>query len=40
MYKEEVNKIALSCNDDKRVQTSDRTTTYSYGTSEMMIINK
>ena len=36
----EVNKIALSSNDDKRTQTSDRITTYPYGTSEMMMINK
>ena len=37
---EKVNKIALSSNDDQRLQTSDRITTYPYGTSEMMIINK
>ena len=40
MYTEKVNKIALSSNDDKRLQTSDRITTYPYGTSEMMMINK
>ena len=40
VYKEEVNKIALSSNDDKRIQTSDRITTYPYETSEMMMINK
>ena len=40
MYTEEVNKIALSCNDDKRLQTSDRITAYPYGTREMMMINK
>ena len=40
MYTEEVNKIALGSNGDKRLQTSDRITTYSYGTSEMMMINK
>ena len=40
MYTEEVNKIALSSNDDKRLQTSDRITTYPYGTREMMMINK
>ena len=40
MYTEEVNKIALSSNDDKRLQTSDKTTTYPNGTSEMMMINK
>ena len=37
MYTEEVNKIALSSNDDKRLQTFDRITTYPYGTNEMMI---
>ena len=31
VYTEEVNKIALSCNDDKRLQTFDRITTYPYG---------
>ena len=30
MYTEEVNKIALSSNDNKRLQTSDRVTTYPY----------
>ena len=40
VYTEEINKIALSSNDDKRLQTSDRITTYPYGTSEMMMINK
>ena len=35
--KEEVNKIALSSNDDKRLQTFDRITSYLYGTDEMMI---
>ena len=40
VYTEEVNKIVLSSNDDKRIQTSDRITTYPCGTSEIMIINK
>ena len=40
VYTEEVNKIALSRNDYKRLQTSDRITTYPYGASEMMMINK
>ena len=40
MYTEEVNKIALSSNNDKRLQTSDRITAYPYETSEMMMINK
>ena len=31
VYTEEVNKIALSSNDDKRIQTFDRVTTYPYG---------
>ena len=30
VYTEEVNKKALSSNDNKRLQTSDRTTTYPY----------
>ena len=35
MYKrnEEINKIALSSNDDKRLQTFDDITTYPYGTN-------
>ena len=37
MYTEEVNKIALSSNHDKRLQTFDRITTYPYGTNEMLI---
>ena len=32
-YTEEVVKIALSSNDDKRLQTFDRITAYSYGTN-------
>ena len=40
MYTEEVIKIVLSSNDDKRLQTSDKITTYPYGTDEMMMINK
>ena len=45
VYTEEVNKIALSSNDDKRLQTFDRVTTYPYETnvfnvceSEMMTV--
>ena len=37
VYTEEVNKIALSCNDDKGLQISNKITTYPYGTSEMII---
>ena len=33
VYTEEINKIALSSNDDKRLQTFDRITSYPYGTS-------
>ena len=45
VYTEEVNKIALSNNDDQRIQTVDGVETYPYGTnafkvceSEMLII--
>ena len=31
VYTEEVNEIALSSNDDKRIQTYDKITTYPYG---------
>ena len=47
VYREEVNKIALSSNDDKRIQTYDKITTYPYGTNiiklcenEMLLKNK
>ena len=33
IYTEEINKIALSSNDDKRLKTFDRLTSYPYGTS-------
>ena len=33
VYTEEINKIALNSNDDKRLQTSDRIKTYPYGTN-------
>ena len=46
-YTEEVNKIALSSNDDKISQTYDRFTTYPYGAnafkvceSEMLLLSK
>ena len=45
VYTEGVNNIALSSDDDKRLQTFDRITTYPYGTnvfkgceSEMMVV--
>ena len=47
VYTEEINKIALNSNDDKRLQTHDRITTYPYGVnafkvceSEMMVVKK
>ena len=47
VYTEEVNKIALSSNDDKRLQTFDKVTTYPYGTnafkvceSEMLMVKR
>ena len=47
VYTEEVNKIALKSNDDKRLQTHDRILTYPYETnafkvceSEMMTVKK
>ena len=37
VYTEEVNKIALSSNDDKRIETFDRITTYPYGTNAFKV---
>ena len=37
MYTEEVNKIALSSNDDKRIQTYDKITTDPYGTNAFKV---
>ena len=37
VYMEEINKVAISSNDDKRVQTFDRVTTYQYGTNAFKI---
>ena len=37
VHTEEVNKIALSSNDDKRIQTFDKVTTYPYGTNAFMV---
>ena len=39
-YTEEVNKIVLRSNDDKKLQTSDRITTYRCWTSETMMIKQ
>ena len=33
VYTEQINKIALSSNDDKRLPTFDKITTYTYGTN-------
>ena len=40
VYTEEVNKIALRSNDDKRIQTSDRIATYPYGMWKLYAIVK
>ena len=37
VYTEEVNMIALRNNDDKRLQTFDEITTYSYGTNALKV---
>ena len=37
LYTEEVNRIALSSNDGKRLQTFDRNTTYPYGTNDFKV---
>ena len=37
VYTEEVNKIVLSSNDNKRLQTFDRITTYSHGVSAFKV---
>ena len=37
VYTEEINKIALSSNDDKRLQTSDRIKTYPYGANAFKV---
>ena len=38
VYTEEVNKIVLSSNDDKRIQTFDRITTYPYGITHLKYV--
>ena len=37
VYNEKINKIALSSNDHKRLQTFDKTTTYPYGTNAFKV---
>ena len=40
VFTEEINKIALSSNDDKRMQSIDSIETYAYGTSKDLIFKK
>ena len=40
IFAEEVNKIALSSNDDKRMQSIDSTETYAHGTSKDLVCKK
>ena len=37
VYTEQINKIVLSSNDDKRLQTFDKITTYPYGTNAFKV---
>ena len=37
VYTEEINKIALSSDNDKRLQTCDKITTYPYGTNAFKV---
>ena len=37
LYTEQINKISLSSNDDKRLQTLDKITIYPYGTNEFKV---
>ena len=37
VYTEQINEIALSSNDDKRLETFDKTTTYLYGTNAFKV---
>ena len=37
VYTEQINKIALSSNDDKRLQTFDKITKYPYGTNAFKV---
>ena len=40
VFTEEINKIALSSNDDKRMQSIDSIETYAYATSKNLISDK
>ena len=37
VYTEQINKIALSCNDDKRLPTFNKIITYPYGTNAFKV---
>ena len=37
VYTKQINKIALNSNDDKRLQTFDKITTYPYGTNAFKV---
>ena len=40
VYTEEINKVGLSSNNDKRLQTFDRITLYPYGTSVLKVCKR
>ena len=40
VYTEEINKVGLSSNNDKRLQTFDRITSYLYGTSVLKVCKR
>ena len=40
IYIKEINKIALSLNDDKRMESIDSIETYAYGTSKYLVSEK
>ena len=40
VFTEEINKIALSCNDDKRMQPIDLIETYAYGINKNLVCKK
>ena len=40
VYTEQINKIALRCNDDKRLQTFDKATTYPHGTNAFKVCKR
>ena len=40
VFSEEINKIALSSNDDKRIQLIDSIETYAYGASKHLVCKK